>query len=1245
MSNPSNLYAEKIYSEHPIALWDLDDKADYIALISESKRDFSNWSITGGSAVTSVVSNEPFPESQTSKITGSIPESDFGQIVCISENIVNFSLLSENLSTFSIGVFLNSLSVYSSSFEIGFEYADTTSGTIVQKLKRYNKTLDNSWFFISETFDVPTENTEFRVVLKINSVSGGESVEDYEFLVNGLTVGQWSEEFNSSSLGVEKVNIPSSIDVDLDFGIEANAYGLQDKKGYYVVEDNSLMAKNTGIPLVYGASGLTKLLPNNNKPSLIVPAIGFLGKDGQNKNYTLECWIRINSDSVTKKRIIGPISSTDGLYVEGPFLILKIGENYGSYYVGEWTRPMLVHIRVSENYASLLVNGEEVVALNYLTSSLSFPERINNLGKDQDWIGFYAYEDVSPIEIDCIAIYTYQVPIVLAKKRFVYGQGVEFPEGINQSYSGSSIFIDYPFADYTNNYSYPNLGNWDQAIIDNLNVENGRLSTPKYELPEIILSSGSVSDIYSHLESIQDDTDMFFSFSSVDQGCMVFNNLNFLKEKVHSIYGSFKFLQEPQEKEILFRIESQNSSDYFEISTNGITVDYRVSFLDYPLTTMTFPGVGEMFSVGIDIEKTSSYFGGRVASFFGNLNTLKLYIGGRPNLTETFQGNIYKIGLCTSKNHLKINEFFSERGFPVGFQNFFEIFLNTPEVEYQSSDSYFGNNPSEFQEIIDGGQEFNNFVSDPDILEDFIVGNPQSLYSSEDFQLHTASYTLSPSNYFDVYSLDIDVNGYWEDYIPLTYFSQYVKDKKNNSYYDIDFIQFNIDYPAPSKLIEEEQTGSWTYKELKDDYNIPINRTYQSLDNQLFTGYLNYDDLKNKASKNYKYDTSDSLIKSYITFQYIENGANLPDSNFANIQKPPNNSIISPGDEWINTKYEVVNNMIIYPPNNVRVLDLAIVTSLEFNVRGTLKNKADLRSLEYASQAFNSTSPNPIGTRFGNEIYPYAKSGFYYSYKDKNPFTIYKGSSPYLYLTRYTGIEPKGSYDPLVDRGLSIPINKEKAEDFKVIAMQLALRYDQDFFPYATTEIFEVESKNNHIKFYMTPIHPTGQRAKIYAVNVKTGQLENGIAYYWNGKIVKDPVLTVKEWGFLGLSFPKILDFENKVGSINLKGPLNFDTISYYKSTNLQEVQKVETRPWFNVKYSLPFTFEWDYWKSSSFLWNGVLILASTSYYGVDPSTIYKSYTGTNKIIVDTDKVFTLNGYEYSVYSNISVAQSTIDAV
>ena len=44
MSSPSNLYAEKVFSEHPVALWNLDDQCDYISYVTENNRKFYDFS-------------------------------------------------------------------------------------------------------------------------------------------------------------------------------------------------------------------------------------------------------------------------------------------------------------------------------------------------------------------------------------------------------------------------------------------------------------------------------------------------------------------------------------------------------------------------------------------------------------------------------------------------------------------------------------------------------------------------------------------------------------------------------------------------------------------------------------------------------------------------------------------------------------------------------------------------------------------------------------------------------------------------------------------------------------------------------------------------------------------------------------------------------------------------------------------------------------------------------------------------
>jgi hypothetical protein len=1255
MSNPSNLYAEKIFAEHPATLWALDDQVDYVSFISEEQRIVSSWKDTAGESlstravtVTDVI-DQPFPESNVTRITGQVPSGDRGSAICVSLPIKQSRDFDHDLGTFAIGGYFYSKSPFITGIHIGYEYIDSTTQEKITNLKYFETLVSNEWIFISETFQVPFKNSDISIVIKIDYLAGSELEEDYVFFTNGITLGQWSEEFCATSLGVTKVLLPESISIQSPstFSIEAKSYGLQENPGYYIINRNSLLAKNSGIPMVYGASNLTVLSPNPDSlyPSLIVPGLGFLNKEGQYNDYTLEFWIRVNSDvTVGPKRIVGPLGSYDGIYVDGPFLKLKIGTTSGSYFIGEWTRPMLLDLVIKNNSASLLINGESVISLSYTTSDLDLPSKLIN-GKDQDWIAFFAYEDVSPIELDCVAIYTYEVPSIVAKRRFVYGQGVEFPEGINQAYSGSSIYIDYPFADYTNNYSYPNIGKWQQGISNNLSIANNVLSTPDYSLPEISLANSDTVSIYGDNLDEQTEEDLFFSFRPSDtwlnqHGYLFFNNLNFLRERVKSFYGTFKINQLSTEDQVLFLIKSGVSEDALSIVLNNTTINYVLKYNGQESVIYSSYNVvpEKLFSVALDIETFSFHFGGNVESFLANFNSLTMYIGGKNNYQNTFTGNIYNIGFSNKLNHIKIEDLFNEMGTSKDYENVFNTYNNNVANDggnyYFGTEGWYYNQNDELQRV--GSSQFWDY---------YLSGGLPAEYTAFKFKNHTASYTLKPKVYFNEYALDIDVSCSWEDYVPLTYFSQYIKDARGDDYYDLDFIQFNLNYPSPSKFLEEEQTGSWTYAELQNDYSNPIQRTYDSLDNQLFTGYMDYSDLQNKSTKNYKYDTSLSMVRSYVSFQYIESGANEVDGYFIRRELPPKEGVVDPGSDWMNTKYEVINNMIIYPPATADTKDLAIVTHLEFLVPGILRNKVSIKNLEYASQSFNESSPNPIGTRFGNYLYPYTMAGDYFDYKSKNPFTIYKHSSPYLYLTRTSGIELKGKYDPLITRGLSIPLNENVSSDYKLMAMQSAIRFDQDFFPYVPTEIFEIESASAHIKFFIVANSPNGKRAKIYAINARSGQLEDGISFYWNGKLVKEPTLTVKEWGFLGIYFPVLLDFTNMVGSLRINGPITFNTISYYKSTNLIENQRIVTRPWFNVKTGPSSPIEWAFWTPEGILWRGVLIRSSTSPGGVNPSTIYKSYTGTNKIIIDSEKILTLKDYKYSLYNRVTWTQTTNTAV
>jgi hypothetical protein len=1143
MSNPSNLYAEKVYSEHPVVLWALDDQLDYIGLISEAQRNLTGlWTPTSATLATSFDDlKQPFPNSHLTRARLNVPVSETLEASIVSPNILNFNTL-EDVGTFTVGSYFYSNSVFLQTVSIGYEYTDPSTSEVIQNLKTFTSSLYKNWGFISETFETPNVNAQLRIVIKIKIFEGSNGTEENEFYLNGVTLGQLNEEFNTSSFGIAQTTVPASISL---YGgadaVEAQAYGIAEDSAYYLAE-GGLKCKNSGIPLVYGASGVTKLEPTQGA-SLIIPGKGFLNKKGQYNDYTIEFWARINANTSTPLKIFGPISSEDGLYIESGFLTLVVGDQFASHFVGEWSRPMLIHIRLIRNLASLLVNGEEVLSLSINTANLNLPDELDAFGDNQDWLGFYAYASVYPFELDCVAIYSYHVPVTVAKRRWVYGQGVISPEGINSAYGGTTAFIDYPFANYTANYNYPDFAKWDQGSFDNLATTQTSLRTPEYSLPEIFIGTKTLQELYEDNQLIQDNEsgpiidNKFLSFrpnnawNSVDS-YINFPRLNLLSSQVESFYGVFSS-HDLSSEEVLVKIYNPLNSDYFTIVKDADEIKYSLTYngTSELLFTSDPISANTLFSIGFNINTLVNSFGSNIPAFFGNQNILKMYVAGDESGDYSFTGRLYSFGLSTSLNSSKILSSFESNGI---------VLINKG------------------QELID----------------------------------HTASYTLLPSEAYQKYFLDIGVSGYWQDYLPLSYFGQFVENAQGEKFYDLDFLQFNIGHPTTSELTED--SGSM----------------------QMY------------------YDTTGAQIKSYVTFQYLIDGANIP-TDFANQETPNEYKIVdvSEYEDWETTRFEVLNNSLIYPIKSVDFNQLAIVYSLEFNSRGILTKPILLNRLQLASQALNNNSSNTIGTRFGVDLVPYKKNGIYFSYKSKNPFSIYKESTPYLYLTKNSGIEIRGELDILENRGLSLPINKELSTSYGVSAMQLWTRYDQDTFSSTPTELFEINHKNGSIKFYLQANSSIGDRGKIFALN-QNGIEYNGLSFYLNGNLVREPVLSIKEWSTIGISFLTPLIFDSYLGSINITGPAIFNNIAYYQASSLQEVESRTIRPWFKVLTDGVAVFDWQFW-FNNFTWDGMLIVGSSQFYGINPADIYKTYIGTNKIIVDDGEGLTYQPEKLKVYTEI----------
>jgi hypothetical protein len=1281
MATPLNLYATKVFSEQPLGLWALDDKADYVSFLDPLDQDLSLWASAGVTSVVDATDDQlfsivppgiPFPEV---KANGIISSSTSGGLVEFTSPFqLQPSNINPDLETFSFGLYVYSF-IKIINLRLGFRYKDPDSQEIFEVIKAAALSPTLSWAMVSESFRLPKDFEDLELIIEVYYE---DDQLPYEFVINAITAGQWAEEFQLKSFGISLEDIPSSIDIPTTQGLRAQAYGLPSSSGYYVADNNALVAKNLGVPLIFGTRNSTFITPKENSPSLIVPAFGFLNRSGQFNKLTAEFWIRAESRATEPRRIFGPIKSSDGLYMDGPFLRLKIGEAIGSHYIREWGRPMLLDIRVSPTIATLIINGEEAFSISLNPNVYRFGPSSQG-GLDRDWLGFYAYEDVPVIQIDCVGIYPYEVPAIMAKRRWVYGQAVEVPLDIKGADSSSSIFVDYPFSKYAKNYGFPYSSKWSRGVTENLVTEKDEIRPPSYSLPEIRFSDRDQKQWIQDLKEYQSSGEPRISLRPNEswedvEGHLFFSSLNLLETQTKSFYGVFESKEFSQDPQTLFEITDSINSNTLRIYTQGniafpetsiiltkqdgniVTISAvahglktgsqvlvfgseRVSVGSYSVQVISdnefsyvsdesknisngedpdikfiydstiyysiftklsngqtkedifYKATGQKpnqkFFVGIDIPRFVKSRGGKIASFLGTRQRLSVYVAGNQKFSETFSGDIHRVGFCTQRNLDKIKHLFNNEGIPVDYENVFDKF----------GPSFFDAGASYFENDLD---ENGNAISPPPAFWSLILdgGDPYD-FSAITAEEHTASYTLLPKQNLDQFGLDIGVDSYWEDYVPLSYFAKKVPDGRGELSPEVTFLQFNIDYPE-ARIFQQG-----------------------------------------------RYDTSNSLVRSYVSFQYLRSGANSITSNFRKTEGLDQTGVVRPRSDWMNTKYEVVDGSIIYPPEGIDLSNISINVYLEFVIRGINTNPVKIRSLQLSSQAYGH-SPTRIGTKFGTELIPFARSGNYFNYKKAPALTIYKGSTPYLYNTSNSGIELRVPYSNKNLGGVSVPINKNFATFFKIGTMQMSLKYGQDLMPDIPVKIFELSHVDGSIGFYLSADSKNKKRGQIYAINEKTGRIQGNLVFFANGIPVKRPVLYPNSWIVLGISFPGFLNFSNFFGALRFTSPIMFNNISYFQTSKADDEERFGFRQWFAVRSQLGELVDWGFWAGKEivgeelidadgekFDWQDVLFLSAVAREELDASNIYNIFTGTERIISETDTPLPVGSYQYSIYRNI----------
>jgi hypothetical protein len=1133
MSTPSNLYAEKIMSEHPLAVWALDDTSDYVSLIPDSYRDISTWTGTGTEVAVSDPS-APFPDSFTTRIT-SPAGSASGTFFTTAPTTFSY-----DTDGYTIAFYIKTNSTIT--LQVG-----TTTGAVKSKEIVGSKYPLNYWIPVSFTFEEATAGSRTIKIGCTYSESGTV------FSINGLSVGENSEEFNAESLGKTLSSIPSTIATTQTSGIESKSFGNKEYTAYYVGSNRSLYAKNSGISLSYGSFNSMIVYPHDteNEPSFIFPGLGFLNDAGRYKELTLEFLIRIDSKNYTPKRIIGPLASKDGVYVTNDSISLKVGDSIGSYYFPELFRPMILQVQFGEGYANLIIDGNEVITLDIDNASLSLPNKLNGSSEDQDWIGIFSYSDIVS-EVDLVAIYPYKCSSVLGKRRIVYAQAIEIPLTQNRQYGGSTVSIDYGFSNYSNNYNYPSFqAKWEQASrVDNLTIVNGKnLSSTIYAKPTIFTSAYSsenlLKDVYeTYVASAE--TSPFIRLRpgtvvtgsgrswSANNGYIYATSFSHSEHLSNCIYGLFKSTSSVATEQILIKILNETTEDYLKISLTSTTVSY---ILKYNSETETVIGTqsittGTKFAVGLDLSVLKT-LNENVSLFLRDSNNLNIYIGGDSLAGNTFIGNIYKVGLSSLRDYSLISDYFNAA-----------------------------------TGIIASGHE-------------------------TEIQNRVATYTVSPVDAYETMLIDILTSGYWQDYVPLSRLAKNAVDAtaESGESYQLKYIQLNVDYPEPK-----------IYK----------------------TG----------LDSRYVFDTELSQVKTYFSFQTMESGALKKLEEFDRTDVELVEDRLIDATTWSDSLHEFVNGTTVLVPSDVDISTLALVIYVEYSSNAGSLSPIALKYIQIAAQT--DTEDNQIGTKYVEDI---SLFGNYESLP-----IIYKETTPPLYLNRHSGIRlsPNNYIERTEDSGAFFEIGNPSTE-LSVNSIQMSILADIREFPAENTKIFEIKSNSETMSFYIKATDHSPTRGVI-----STTSTTNTPKYYLNGKLVAEPVITIGEWNMLGVSFLKAISFNNTAEGKFIILPTNMlmNNISYYGLNPVELGQRTVSLRWSDADEGT-----WNNLKSTTNLnaglWNYIVSPSFYIIYGNNLKEIYKTYTGTNKVVSDTsgNSPLSFSKYHYIGYMDIESVTKILDAV
>lgn len=1270
----SNRYAQRVFSEHPIAMWSFDDKVGYIDLLTSAERDVADWALDNMDV--SIYSGLEKP---------STPFTSYNSLVLSPTNELLLEMEATSDTLWTSGDIKADVPVSASMFLFVYansiDYVDfgSTDGVSYDTTRTYFPEIaQDVWVKVSH-FNMLYGKLYIKIVFKPDY-----SLSEYEYLLNGLTVGQYSESISSDSLGIDPY-VPAGTEAVIVDGAlpatvawyEEKSSGITERSMFHVVEGNEFLSYNTAMPMVYGSNYLTRLRPiagedEGTFPSLVFDGCGMFTDQGRYDTFTLEFWMRIGGGTLTPRKLVGPAidGNEDGLFVCGSIFTLTIGDKRASYSVGRLGDPMLIHIVYTPAALSLLINGETVLEINIDPATLDMPDETNQ------WLGFYSYEDIGPIEIDVVSIFGYAIPGAMAKRRFVWGQGVGDISLINYQYQGDGVYANYASSGAVNSVSYPDDSTWSAGSLDNLTVKRNKLSYNQPKEPVTVLASHTKQEwlddlsTYSAAYLVAETTDDTLPTWALSPG-HIFSycpNSEYEEEVNYTLFSDpTLFCKDVSGFSISFRSgrvdglgdfygPDQSATDF--ASTEAFLETFGVGTKDYLSTIVDDQGNETELTIGEAGDFTSVYPLFRINSR-ANPNKFVLsylLLGAEYQFVQTIYVNT-ATGIVERTANSKpvfyyndsltfkfegLNASSEAKSMLKNIQDLEIILgsdLNTSSsVEFHSfclfNKRWYNENISPLiGETVENsgdyyplytlatGSEFPATSSAALYSGDVETGLPEptdasalllnQFYKKQFF----TNYSYFVTEKFGDFYEDYGVKGSFEDYVPLASLAGVVKDIEGNDSMAVDTLQYNISYPAP-EYESPDTPDTWTYGELLAFYEgLTLSYLYMGV----YSGYPTYEDLMNNTSlldisdSTITIDTSGEFVRTYISLQDSTNS--LKQANeFDTITAATNTNTVyfQVFDDFEDHLFEIYDGAILIPPRSRGVDKLSLGFHIEYSVPGVLTYPVEIKSLELAAFAKNRIGFTPVKSTTGKDVYPFVHNGVYHDHAAYNPFKIDKRGLPYLYLGSESGFTPMGLTQEGWSKGLEMYMPETKDTLYRLDNVQFWIRKN-NLFSEQEKVILELTWDNNMIYFTSQSFQDDKTRGIIRAYS-SGGVPYLGGKFIQNGNIVTAPVIDMSQWHTIAYAFENDgLDLTGNMGKMRFYPGYSYNNVSYFSTKASLGTSQINYRSWTDVLAEL-----WSYWRDLDLTWEQIGIEGLALVKAKELSQIvYRTYIGTEQISVE----------------------------